>query len=82
MQTCDVITLAIPAATIVEADLGSGDDVLVTAFGRDQRDAQVAAKAWHRLMYREPGTTVLGSRLQHVEHVADVGRVLGGGSHR
>jgi membrane-associated phospholipid phosphatase len=62
--------LAIPAATIVEADLGSGDDVLVTAFGRDQRDAQVAAKAWHRLMYREPGTTVLGSRVQHVEHIA------------
>ena len=38
-------------------------------FGRDQRDAQVAAKWWHRLMYKEPGLPVFGSRIQQVEHI-------------
>ena len=40
-----------------------------TAFGRDQRDAQVAAKVWHHLMYRKPGLPVFGTRLEHVEHI-------------
>ena len=60
---------SIPQATVIDAELTSGERYRVDVFGRDQRDAKVAAKAWHRLMYREPGVTVFGSRLQQVEHI-------------
>ena len=49
--------------------LTSGEKLRVDAFGRDQRDAQFIAKAWHRAMYHEPGMPVFGSRIQQVEHV-------------
>ena len=59
----------IPRASVMDVSLASGDRLRVTAFGRDQRDAQVAAKIWRHLMYREPGTPVFGTRLEHVEHI-------------
>ena len=62
-------TTSIPQATVIDAELTSGERYRVDVFGRDQRDAKVAAKAWHRMMYREPGVTVFGSRLQQVEHI-------------
>ena len=49
--------------------LTSGEKLRVDAFGRDQRDAQFVAKAWHRAMYHEPGVPVFGSRIQQVEHI-------------
>ncbi len=60
---------SIPQATVMDVDLASGERYRVDVFGRDQRDAKVAAKAWHRMMYKEPGLTVFGSRLQQVEHI-------------
>ena len=60
---------SIPQATVMSVDLASGERYRVDVFGRDQRDAKVLAKAWHRMMYREPGVTVFGSRLQQVEHI-------------
>jgi len=48
---------------------GDGARLRVYAFGRDQRDAQLAAKAWRWTMYREPGVPLFGSRLQQVEHI-------------
>ena len=53
----------------MDATLGSGEHVRVDAFGRDQRDGQLAAKVWHRIMYRDPGVPVFGSRIQQVEHI-------------
>jgi uncharacterized membrane protein YbhN (UPF0104 family) len=48
---------------------GDGTQVRVYAFGRDQRDAQLAAKVWRWTVYREPGVPLFGSRLQQVEHI-------------
>ena len=58
-----------PRASVMDVELTSGDKLRVDAFGRDQRDAQFIAKAWHRAMYHEPGMPVFGSRIQQVEHV-------------
>jgi uncharacterized membrane protein YbhN (UPF0104 family)/tRNA A-37 threonylcarbamoyl transferase component Bud32 len=60
----------IPRAAVMDVTLKSGERLRVDAFGRDQRDAQLAAKIWHRIMYRDPGLPVFGSRLQQVEHLA------------
>ena len=49
--------------------LDNGDHLRVDAFGRDQRDARLAAKVWHRAMYHDPGLPVFGSRVQQVEHI-------------
>ncbi len=58
----------IARATVMEADLASGARVRIEAYGRDQRDGQLAARLWHAVMYRAPGASVFGSRLQQVEH--------------
>ncbi|HEY7105112.1 MAG TPA: lysylphosphatidylglycerol synthase domain-containing protein [Acidimicrobiia bacterium] len=60
---------AIAQAAVMDAELTSGEHYRVEVFGRDQRDAKILAKAWHRMMYKEPGLTVFGSRLQQVEHI-------------
>jgi uncharacterized membrane protein YbhN (UPF0104 family)/membrane-associated phospholipid phosphatase len=60
----------VPRASVMDVVLGSGEQLRVDAFGRDQRDARVAAKAWHWLMYHDPGLPVFGSRVQQVEHIA------------
>ncbi len=60
----------VPRAAAMDVTLRSGEHVRVDAFGRDQRDGQLAAKVWHRIMYREPGLPVFGSRIQQVEHIA------------
>jgi uncharacterized membrane protein YbhN (UPF0104 family)/membrane-associated phospholipid phosphatase len=57
-------------ASVMDVVLDSGEHLRVDAFGRDQRDARIAAKAWHWLMYHDPGLPVFGSRVQQVEHVA------------
>jgi uncharacterized membrane protein YbhN (UPF0104 family)/membrane-associated phospholipid phosphatase len=60
----------VPRASVMDVELGTGDHVRVDAFGRDQRDARIAAKVWHRLVYQNPGVPVFGSRTQQVEHIA------------
>jgi uncharacterized membrane protein YbhN (UPF0104 family)/membrane-associated phospholipid phosphatase/tRNA A-37 threonylcarbamoyl transferase component Bud32 len=60
----------IPRAAVMDVRLASGQQLRVDAFGRDQRDGQLLAKVWHRIMYRDPGVPVFGNRLQQVEHIA------------
>ena len=60
----------IQRASVMDAQLATGERVRVDAFGRDQRDARIAAKVWHKAMYRDPGVPVFGSRIQQVEHIA------------
>jgi uncharacterized membrane protein YbhN (UPF0104 family)/membrane-associated phospholipid phosphatase/tRNA A-37 threonylcarbamoyl transferase component Bud32 len=57
-------------AAVMDVELTTGEHLRVQGFGRDQRDAQLAAKLWRRMMYHEPGLDVLGSRSQQVEHIA------------
>jgi uncharacterized membrane protein YbhN (UPF0104 family)/tRNA A-37 threonylcarbamoyl transferase component Bud32 len=59
----------IDQAAVMNVDLASGERYRVDVFGRDQRDAKVLAKLWHRMAYKEPGLTVFGSRIQQVEHI-------------
>jgi len=59
----------VPRAAVMDVRLESGEQLRVDAFGRDQRDGQLAAKLWHRIMYRDPGVPVFGSRLQQAEHI-------------
>jgi uncharacterized membrane protein YbhN (UPF0104 family)/membrane-associated phospholipid phosphatase len=63
-------TQHVARAAVMDVELGSGERLRVDAFGRDQRDARIAAKAWHRAMYHDPGVAVFGSRIQQVEHIA------------
>jgi uncharacterized membrane protein YbhN (UPF0104 family)/membrane-associated phospholipid phosphatase len=58
-----------PGATIAEGVVG-GAPARVVAFGRDQRDGQIAARLWHNIAYKDPGLPVFASRLQTVEHLA------------
>jgi hypothetical protein len=53
----------------MDVELATGERVRVDAFGRDQRDARIAAKVWHKAMYHDPGVPVFGSRVQQVEHI-------------
>jgi len=59
----------IQRASVMDVELATGERVRVDAFGRDQRDARIAAKLWHRAMYHDPGVAVFGSRIQQVEHI-------------
>ncbi len=71
----DVVDIApatehIQRAAVMDVVLATGEHLRVDAFGRDQRDARIAAKAWHKAMYHDPGVPVFGSRVQQVEHIA------------
>jgi uncharacterized membrane protein YbhN (UPF0104 family)/membrane-associated phospholipid phosphatase len=57
-------------ATVAEVRVAAGDVYVVQGFGRDHRDARLAAKVWHWLMYKDPSQPVFGSRIQAVEHIA------------
>jgi uncharacterized membrane protein YbhN (UPF0104 family)/membrane-associated phospholipid phosphatase len=63
-------TQHVARAAVMDAQLSTGEVVRVDAFGRDQRDARIAAKVWHKAMYHDPGVPVFGSRIQQVEHIA------------
>jgi uncharacterized membrane protein YbhN (UPF0104 family) len=63
-------TERVASASVVAVTLRTGEVIRVHAFGRDQRDAQLASKVWHAAMYHEPGRPVFGSRMQQVEHIA------------
>ncbi|MBV8160919.1 MAG: flippase-like domain-containing protein, partial [Acidimicrobiia bacterium] len=64
-------------ASLFDTTLVTGQRARIYAFGRDQRDAQLAAKVWRWIMYREPGIPVFGNRVQEVEHIA-FGMMLAG----
>jgi uncharacterized membrane protein YbhN (UPF0104 family)/membrane-associated phospholipid phosphatase len=60
---------SIPRAAVMDVELATGERLRVDAFGRDQRDARIVAKVWHKAMYHDPGVPVFGSRVQQVEHI-------------
>ena len=70
VTSLDYATDAHPHNTALDAVLTDRTKVRIEAFGRDERDAQITARLWRRLMYREPGHAVFGSRTQEVEHIA------------
>ena len=60
-RRCSTPREQVARASVMDVELTSGEKLRVDAFGRDQRDAQLAAKLWRRMMYHEPG-------LQRVRH--------------
>jgi uncharacterized membrane protein YbhN (UPF0104 family)/membrane-associated phospholipid phosphatase len=62
--------IQISLATVMDARLRSGDRARIIAFGRDERNGQLAARVWHKLTSKAPGVPVFGNRLQQVEHLA------------
>ncbi len=53
-----------------EAADPAGDRLEISIYGRDASDAQVLAKLWRFLWYRDSGPTLALTRLQQVEHEA------------
>jgi len=49
---------------------GDGRQLLVKVYGRDAADAQLAAKAWRSIWYRDTGPAASLTGLQQVEHEA------------
>lgn len=58
-----------PDATVFDCDGASGP-LRVKVIGRDEVDAQLLAKAWRFLVYKEPVPPLHLSRVQQVEHEA------------
>ncbi len=48
----------------------AGRALLVKVYGRDARDAQLAARLWRTMWYRDAGPQMAASRLRQVEHEA------------
>jgi uncharacterized membrane protein YbhN (UPF0104 family) len=49
---------------------GGGQPLGVLVYGRDARDAQLLARAWRQLWYRDPGPQASLTRREQVEHEA------------
>ena len=58
--------------TTLTGHVSGGGLVHVKAYGRDERDAQLIAKAWRFVWYSESGPALVFTRLQQVEHEAYV----------
>jgi undecaprenyl-diphosphatase len=58
-----------PRATLMEARDDNGP-LNVRILGRDEADAQYAAKFWRSVLYKQEGATVHRTRLEDVEHEA------------
>jgi glycosyltransferase 2 family protein len=61
-----------PRGTTLLIDRRPDHDLVVRAYGRDERDAQLLAKAWRFVWYEESGPPLALTRLQQVEHEAYV----------
>jgi uncharacterized membrane protein YbhN (UPF0104 family)/tRNA A-37 threonylcarbamoyl transferase component Bud32 len=55
---------------LLDAERDDGTALRVKVYGRDASDAQVLAKAWRNLWYRDRGPGASVSRLQQAEHEA------------
>jgi len=64
------------ARTLIGED-GEGQQVMARIYGSDARDAQLLAKAWRFLWYRDTGPSLTFSRIQQVEHEALVTMLAG-----
>jgi uncharacterized membrane protein YbhN (UPF0104 family)/tRNA A-37 threonylcarbamoyl transferase component Bud32 len=65
----DLAPIQPPDSTLMLARDEDGP-LRIRVLGRDEADAQVMAKLWRGLLYKESGTTVHLTRLQDVEHQA------------
>jgi uncharacterized membrane protein YbhN (UPF0104 family) len=54
------------------ADMGEGEALTVSFYGRDATDAQLLTKAWRFVFYRHSGATLALTRIQQVEHESSI----------
>lgn len=57
-------------ARLFEGTDSTGSPVSVSVYGRDARDAQLVARWWRSVWYRDSGPALTTSRLHQVEHEA------------
>jgi glycosyltransferase 2 family protein len=54
------------------ADMGEGDALAVSFYGRDATDAQLLTKMWRFVFYRHSGAPLALTRIQQVEHESSI----------
>jgi glycosyltransferase 2 family protein len=54
------------------ADMGEGEALAVSFYGRDATDAQLLTKAWRFVFYRHSGAGLALTRIQQVEHESSI----------
>ena len=55
-----------------QADLGEGEALAVSFYGRDATDAQLLTKLWRFVFYRHSGAALALTRIQQVEHESSI----------
>src|SRR5262249_60033167 len=54
------------------ADMGAGEALAISFYGRDATDAQLFTKLWRFIFYRHSGAPLAWTRIQQGEHEASV----------
>jgi uncharacterized membrane protein YbhN (UPF0104 family) len=54
------------------ADMGDGEALAVSFYGRDATDAQLITKVWRFVFYRHSGAALALTRIQQVEHESSI----------
>src|SRR5215468_5205887 len=54
------------------ADMGAGEALAISFYGRDATDAQLFTKLWRFIFYRHSGAPLALTRIQQVEHESSV----------
>src|SRR5262245_56552439 len=54
------------------ADMGAGEALAISFYGRDATDAQLFTKLWRFIFYRHSGAPLAWTRIQQVEHESSV----------
>jgi hypothetical protein len=54
------------------ADMGAGEALAVSFYGRDATDAQLLTKLWRFVFYRHSGAALALTRIQQVEHESSI----------
>ena len=54
------------------ADMGEGEALAVSFYGRDATDAQLLTKMWRFVFYRHSGAPLALTRIQQVEHESSI----------
>jgi glycosyltransferase 2 family protein len=59
-------------AALYRADMGAGEALAVSFYGRDATDAQLFTKLWRFVFYRHSGAALALTRIQQVEHESSI----------
>ena len=82
----DATNIGLAPTQSPDASVFLGEDadgrLVVKAIGRDEVDAQLLAKAWRFVVYKEPAPPLYLSRAQQVEHEACMALLAGSGGVR